>query len=174
MKAWTLRAPASADSRPLELTDISRPVPAADEILVRVSACGICRTDLHVVEGELSVRRSRVIPGHQVVGRVAAMGNRVQGFEVGQRVGIAWLNRTCGTCQFCASDRENLCDDPQFTGWTVNGGFAEYTVAPAAFAYSLPEGFDDLQFESSSGGALPRNTCREGKPAVAFSRDPRH
>jgi propanol-preferring alcohol dehydrogenase len=145
MKAWTLRAPAPADSHPLELTDISRPVPADDEILVRVSACGICRTDLHVVEGELSVRRSRIIPGHQVVGHVAAMGNRVQAFEVGQRVGIAWLNRTCGRCQFCASDRENLCDDPQFTGWTVNGGFAEYTVAPAAFAYSLPEGFDDLQ-----------------------------
>ena len=145
MKAWTLRAPASADSHPLELTDISSPVPSDDEILVRVAACGICRTDLHVVEGELSVRRSGIIPGHQVVGRVAAMGNRVQGFEVGQRVGIAWLNRTCGTCQFCASHRENLCDDPQFTGWTVNGGFAEYTVAPAAFAYSLPEGFEDLQ-----------------------------
>ena len=103
---WILRAPASADSHPLELADISRPVAADDEILVRVVACGICRTDLHVVEGELSVRRSRIIPGHQVVGRVAAVGDRVQGFEVGQRVGIAWLNRTYGTCQFCASDRK--------------------------------------------------------------------
>ena len=145
MKAWVLRAPAPVDSYPLELTDIATPVPEDDEILVRVSACGICRTDLHVIEGELSARRPQIIPGHQVVGRISAMGNRVQGFDLGQRVGIAWLNRTCGVCRFCMSGRENLCDDPQFTGWTVNGGFAEYAVAPAAFTYSLPEGFDDIQ-----------------------------
>jgi propanol-preferring alcohol dehydrogenase len=145
MKAWVLRAPATADSHPLELTSVSTPVPEDDEILVRVSACGICRTDLHVIEGELSVRRSHITPGHQVVGRIAAMGNRVRGFALGRRVGIAWLNRTCGVCRFCTSGRENLCDDPQFTGWTVPGGFAEYTVAPAAFAYLLPDGFDDIQ-----------------------------
>jgi propanol-preferring alcohol dehydrogenase len=145
MKAWVLSAAAPIDSHPLELTDISTPRPEDDEILVRVSACGICRTDLHVIEGELPVRRSHIIPGHQVVGRIAAMGNRVQGFDVGQRVGIAWLNRTCGLCPFCTSGRENLCDNPQFNGWTVNGGFAEYIVAPAAFAYSLPESFGDVQ-----------------------------
>ncbi len=145
MKAWVLRTPAPIDTSPLELTHISTPVPEDDEILVQVFACGICRTDLHVIEGELPVRRSHIVPGHQVVGRIAAMGNLVQGFDVGQRVGIAWLNRTCGACRFCKSGRENLCDDPQFTGWTVNGGFSEYTVVPAAFAYSLPDGFDDIQ-----------------------------
>ena len=145
MKAWVLREPAPVESSPIELTDIPLPVPQDDEILVKVSACGICRTDLHVVEGELSVRRSAIIPGHQVVGRIIALGDGVRGFELGQRVGIAWLHRTCGVCRFCTSGRENLCDDPQFTGWTVNGGFAEYTVAPAAFTYSLPEGFDDVQ-----------------------------
>jgi propanol-preferring alcohol dehydrogenase len=145
MKAWVLRAPAPIESYPLELTEISTPGPEEDEILVRISACGICRTDLHVIEGELRVRRSRIVPGHQIVGHIAAIGNRVQGFEIGQRVGVAWLNRTCGVCRFCTSGRENLCDDPQFTGWTVNGGFAEYTVAPAAFTYALPDGFDDIQ-----------------------------
>lgn len=145
MKAWALKTPAPVESNPLELAEVPTPVPQNDELLVRVSACGICRTDLHVVEGELSVRRPHIIPGHQIVGRIAAMGNRVREFDLGQRVGIAWLNRTCGVCRFCISGRENLCDDPQFTGWTVNGGYAEYAVAPAAFAYSLPEGFDDVQ-----------------------------
>jgi propanol-preferring alcohol dehydrogenase len=121
------------------------PVPASDEILVKVSACGICRTDLHVVEGDLEVRKPRVTPGHQIVGRVAALGSQVQGLDLDQRVGIAWLNRTCGVCPFCKSGRENLCNAPEFTGWTVNGGFAEFVVAPAKFAYSLPDGFDDIQ-----------------------------
>jgi propanol-preferring alcohol dehydrogenase len=97
------------------------------------------------VEGELPVRRSSIIPGHQVVGRIAALGDSTSGFEVGQRVGVAWLNRTCGVCRFCRADRENLCDRPEFTGWTVDGGFAEYTVAPAAFTYSLPKDLDDAQ-----------------------------
>src|SRR5882672_11851322 len=145
MKAWALKTPAPVESNPLELVELPTPVPQDDELLVRVSVCGICRTDLHVVEGELSVRRPHIIPGHQIVGRIAAMGNRVREFDLGQRVGIAWLNRTCGVCRFCISGRENLCDDPQFTGWTVNGGYAEYAVAPAAFAYSLPEGFDDIE-----------------------------
>ncbi len=136
MKAWVLKTPAPVDSRPLELSEVPTPVPTDDEILVRVSACGICRTDLHVVEGELPIRRSPIIPGHQVVGRIAALGDSTAGFEVGQRVGVAWLNRTCGVCRFCRADRENLCDRPEFTGWTVDGGFDEYTVAPAAFTYS--------------------------------------
>ncbi len=145
MKAWVLKTPAPVDSRPLELSEVPTPVPTDDEILVRVSACGICRTDLHVVEGELPIRRSPIIPGHQVVGRIAALGDSTAGFEVGQRVGVAWLNRTCGVCRFCRADRENLCDRPEFTGWTVDGGFAEYTVAPAAFTYSLPKDLDDAQ-----------------------------
>jgi propanol-preferring alcohol dehydrogenase len=133
------------DSRPLEFVEVATPTPGDDEILVRVSACGICRTDLHIVEGELPVRRSPVIPGHQIVGRVADMGRRTEGFQVEQRVGIAWLNRTDGVCRFCASGRENLCEQSEFTGWTVDGGYAEYAVAPAAFTYSLPDDFDDLQ-----------------------------
>ena len=145
MQAWVLKAPAPVEKQPLGLRDIAKPVPGDDELLVQVSACGICRTDLHVVEGDLEVRRPAVIPGHQIVGRIEELGAGVRGFAIGERVGVAWLNRTCGVCRFCTSARENLCDAPQFTGWTVNGGFAEYVVAPAAFTYRLPENFADLQ-----------------------------
>ena len=145
MQAWALKAPAPVEKQPLELRDLAKPVPGEDELLVQVSACGICRTDLHVVEGDLEVRRPAVIPGHQIVGRIEELGAGVRGLAIGDRVGVAWLNRTCGVCRFCTSRRENLCDAPQFTGWTVNGGFAEYVVAPAAFAYRLPENFADLQ-----------------------------
>ena len=145
MKAWTLRQPAPVESRPLKRADLGAPRPADDEVLIKVSACGICRTDLHVVEGELASRKSPVIPGHQIVGVVQRVGGRVDSFAVGDRVGIAWLNRTCGVCEFCRSGRENLCDRAMFTGWTVDGGYAEFAVAPAAFTYHLPDGFDDIQ-----------------------------
>ena len=145
MKACVLDAPTPVERRPLRLADVPAPSPREDELLVRVSVCGICRTDLHVIEGELPPRLSPVIPGHQVVGRVAEVGAMVEGFKEDERVGVAWLNRTCGVCRFCRAGRENLCERPQFTGWTVNGGFAEYAVVPAAFAYRLPKGFDDLQ-----------------------------
>ena len=145
MKAWLLDTPALAIDRPLRLRELSLPILSEDEILLRVNACGICRTDLHVVEGELAVHRSPLIPGHQIVGRVTAIGSRVAGFAIGDRVGVAWLHRTCGVCEFCCSNRENLCEQPQFTGWTVDGGYAEYAVAPAAFSYHLPEKFDDVQ-----------------------------
>ena len=146
MKACVLDAPAPVGGRPLRFVeDAPAPEPRDDELLVRVSVCGVCRTDLHVVEGELPPKLSPVIPGHQIVGRVAKVGARVEGFETGERVGVAWLHRTCGVCRFCRAWQENLCESPQFTGWTVNGGFAEYAVAPAAFAYRLPEGFEDLQ-----------------------------
>ncbi len=145
MKAWILNTPASVEERPLALVEIPVPTPADDELLLRVHACGICRTDLHVVEGDLPVRRSPVIPGHQIVGRVAALGARVEGFAVGDPVGVAWLNRTCGLCEFCVSGRENLCDKAAFTGWTADGGYAEYAVAPAAFVYALPNSFDDIK-----------------------------
>ena len=145
MKACLLRTPAPVDARPLELLDVNAPEPSEGELLLKVSACGVCRTDLHVVEGELPVRRSPVVPGHQVVGRVAAVGAGAEGFRVGDRVGLAWLNRTCGVCRFCRGGRENLCERAEFTGWTRDGGYAEYVSAPAQFVYHLPEGFDDVQ-----------------------------
>jgi len=140
-----LDAPAPVESHPLRLADVPIPEPAVDEILIRVHACGICRTDLHVVEGDLDLRHSPIIPGHQVVGIVEALGSSVIDRELGERVGVAWLHRTCGCCVFCTSERENLCDSPEFTGWTVHGGFAEYLVAPASFTYPLSDGFSDLQ-----------------------------
>lgn len=148
MRAWVLRRPRSVEERPLELAEVPAPVPGADEVLIRVRACGICRTDLHVAEGELLHPRSPVIPGHQVVGEVLESGSSVgptgTGFTVGKRVGVPWLHRTCGVCRFCRSGRENLCEKALFTGYTVDGGYAELIVAPSAFVYELPEGFDDL------------------------------
>jgi alcohol dehydrogenase, propanol-preferring len=145
MKACVLRAPASVETNPLVFTDLPLPEPAANQLLVRVHACGVCRTDLHVVEGELPPRKSPVIPGHQIVGRVAKRGASVHRFRVGDRVGIAWLQCTCGKCEFCLSGRENLCDFAGFTGYTADGGYAEYAAAPEQFVYPLPEGFADEQ-----------------------------
>ncbi len=145
MKAWSLPRPASVDERPLVLAERPTPIAREDELLVRVSACGICRTDLHVVEGELPVQLSSVIPGHQIVGRVAAIGSHVEDFAMNDRVGVAWLNRTCGKCKYCLTDRENLCEHALFTGWSVNGGYAEYAVVPASFAYRIPVDFADVQ-----------------------------
>ncbi|MFZ0062688.1 MAG: zinc-dependent alcohol dehydrogenase family protein [Pyrinomonadaceae bacterium] len=145
MKAWLLHTQAPVAERPLTIAEIITPVPGDDELLVRVQTCGICRTDLHVIEGDLPVRRSPLIPGHQIVGRVTARGKRVKDFAVGDRVGVAWLNHTCGACEFCCSRRENLCEQPQFTGWTVDGGYAEYAVAPASFTYDIPEDFEAAQ-----------------------------
>jgi alcohol dehydrogenase, propanol-preferring len=143
VRALRLHHPAPVAERPLRLDQVPVPEPAPGEVLLRVSACGICRTDLHVVEGELPARKSPVTPGHQVVGTVERCGAGVS-LPRGLRAGIAWLRRTCGLCRFCTSGRENLCDAPEFTGWTADGGFAEYAVAPADFVYELPEGFHDL------------------------------
>jgi propanol-preferring alcohol dehydrogenase len=145
MNAWVLTRTARVEEKPLTREQVPKPVPRAGELLIRVRACGICRTDLHVVEGELPVRRSRLIPGHQIVGQVEAMGADVGGFENGERVGVAWLHRTCSKCRFCLAARENLCVNAEFTGWTRDGGYAEYVTAPADFVYHLPDGFDDLQ-----------------------------
>ena len=145
MKALSLRAPAPIERRPLEVVERAQLRPGPGELLLDVLACGICRTDLHVVEGELAVRRQHVVPGHQVVGRVAAIGEGVAGFATGERVGIAWLHRSCGTCRWCRSGRENLCDGADFTGWTVDGGYAEQALVTAAFAYRLPAAFSDVQ-----------------------------
>jgi propanol-preferring alcohol dehydrogenase len=145
MKANVLNAPAPVETRPLKLTDVESPAANAGELLIRVKACGICRTDLHIVEGELPQRLSPVIPGHQVVGVVESAGESVNNFKPGQRVGVAWLGKTCGRCRFCTSGRENLCEFAEFTGWTRNGGYAELIAAPADFVYPLPDGFDDIQ-----------------------------
>ena len=145
MKAWLLETTAPVNTRPLKCADVPTPEPRDDELLLRVDACGICRTDLHVVEGELPVRRSPLIPGHQIVGHVTAVGAMVDAFAIGDRVGVAWLNRTCGKCEYCLSGRENLCDQAAFTGWTVDGGYAEYATAPASFTYHIPENFPDTQ-----------------------------
>jgi propanol-preferring alcohol dehydrogenase len=132
--------------KPLVLTELDIPQPTGGEVLIKVQVCGICRTDLHVVEGELDPQRYRfpVIPGHQVVGSIEAAPEK-SGFETGQRVGVAWLNATCGHCHFCSTNRENLCDTPEFTGWTRNGGFAGYITAPAEFVYALPSGLSDIE-----------------------------
>ena len=145
MKAWLLNNPAPVSRNPLTIAEVPIPVPREDELLIKISACGICRTDLHVVEGELPVRRSPLIPGHQIVGTITTCGSQVEGFSEGDRVGVAWLNRTCGICNFCQSGRENLCEQASFTGWTTDGGYAEYVVAPSTFAYLIPNGFDDIQ-----------------------------
>jgi propanol-preferring alcohol dehydrogenase len=135
-----LAHPAPAEERPLRLEEREPPEPGADELLVRVEVCGVCRTDLHVVEGDLERHRDHVVPGHEVVGRVERCGPAVSGYRPGDRVGIAWLHRACGACRFCTSERENLCTQPRFTGWDVDGGYAELAIVPAAFAYRLPDG----------------------------------
>ena len=145
MKAMILRGNGPIASSPLAAADIPDPPPGPGEIRVKVSACGICRTDLHVIEGDLPPVRVPLVPGHQVVGRVDRRGDGATRFPVGARVGIAWLRHTCGACAFCAAGKENLCEAPLFTGYHRDGGFAEYAVAPEAFAYFLPPAFPDAE-----------------------------
>jgi propanol-preferring alcohol dehydrogenase len=143
MKACLLRAPAGIQRNPLEYTDVAEPKPGAGEVLVRVQVCGVCRTDLHVIEGELPPKKSPVIPGHQVVGKIEQAGTGRTRFAKGVRVGIAWLHKTDGTCGYCQRGEENLCDAPLFTGYSVDGGFAEWIVAPQDFLYPIPDGLPD-------------------------------
>ncbi len=145
MKACILPQRAPIETNPLRFGDVPEP-PALkdDEVLVRVRACGVCRTDLHVIEGELPVLKSPVIPGHQVVGVIESRGAKAARFQPGDRVGIPWLHGTCGKCEFCLSGRENLCEFATFTGYTVDGGYAEYIVAREDFIYRIPDGFEDL------------------------------
>lgn len=145
MKACLLHSPAKVESNPLDFTDVPDPVPTGGEVLVRVANCGVCRTDLHVVEGELPSRKSPVIPGHQVVGRVEKVGPNVSRFRIGDRVGIPWLHHTCGDCEYCRAGQENLCDHATFTGYVVDGGYAEFTLAPERFVYPIPEYLLDAQ-----------------------------
>ncbi|HYY06661.1 MAG TPA: zinc-binding alcohol dehydrogenase family protein, partial [Candidatus Limnocylindria bacterium] len=145
MRALALAAQAPIEREPLRLEQRPIPEPGRGEILVRVGACGVCRTDLHLVEGDLPLVRSPVVPGHQVVGRIERAGAGAGRFEAGARVGIAWLYRTCGACAYCASGRENLCERAEFTGYHADGGFADYAVVPEAFAYRIPPAFSDAE-----------------------------
>lgn len=144
MHAWQVEQPRPIEQGPLRWVDVDEPVPGDGEVLVQVRACGVCRTDLHVAEGDLPVRREHVVPGHEVVGEVAALGPGTERFEVGDRIGVAWLRATCGRCRFCRRGQENLCVEPQFTGWTHDGGYAEAVVVPEAFAHRLPDELDDV------------------------------
>ncbi len=130
---------------PLRLEDLPRPTPGPGEVLLEVLACGICRTDLHVVDGDLTEPALPLVPGHQIVARVAALGDAVDAFSPGERVGVPWLGSSCGQCRYCGQGRENLCDHARYTGYQINGGFAEYTVARAAYCFPIPRGYDDIQ-----------------------------
>ena len=142
MRAWRVRRPGPASSGPLEFdTRAPVPEPGCGELLVAVQACGVCRTDLHVAEGDLAVHRPGVIPGHEVVGEVVALGPGAAGFATGDRVGIAWLRHTCGTCSYCRRGDENLCPESRYTGWDADGGYADFATVPADFAHRLPDGY---------------------------------
>ncbi len=141
MRAMVLRTPRT----PLELTEIEVPEPRSGEVLLRVRACGLCRTDLHILDGELSKPKLPLVLGHQIVGTAEEVGEGVAGITAGDRVGVPWLGWTCAECRYCRSGRENLCDRPQFTGYHRDGGFGEFTVADARFCFAIPSGYRDLQ-----------------------------
>lgn len=142
MRAWRTSGDGPEN---LRLDEVPLPEPSPDEILVHVVACGVCRTDLHVVEGDLPLHKNPVVPGHEVVGTVAEVGSAVESFAIGDRIGVAWLRSTCGTCRWCRDGAENLCAESRYTGWDEDGGYAEFCVVPAAYAYALPDGIADAQ-----------------------------
>jgi propanol-preferring alcohol dehydrogenase len=143
MRAWEVARPGRPASTALRQVSRADPQPGPGQVRLRVSVCGVCRTDLHLAEGDLPPRRPGVVPGHEVVGHVDALGPGSSRFRAGDRLGVAWLRRTCGRCRFCRHGRENLCEAPRFTGWDDDGGFAELAVVDEDFAYRLPEGYDD-------------------------------
>jgi alcohol dehydrogenase, propanol-preferring len=145
MQAWVVAEPAPIESNPLKYVEKPVPAPAPGELLVEVLVCAVCRTDLHVSEGDLPAHREHVTPGHMVVGLVAALGEGVTDYTVGDRVGVAWLRYTDGTCRYCQRGNENLCPNSLYTGWDADGGYAGYTTVPAAFAYRLPAGVSDVE-----------------------------
>lgn len=145
MKAMVLYETSPIETGPLRFIDVPEPVPGPGEVLIRVRTCGICRTDLHVIEGELPRRKLPIIPGHQIVGVVEQTGAGCTDLRAGQRVGVAWLRGVCGTCRFCIRGRENLCEASRYTGYDADGGYAEYAVAPERFVYSLPDAFGDIE-----------------------------
>jgi propanol-preferring alcohol dehydrogenase len=144
MKAWILEKPARVEERPLRLVEIPTPQPRGDEVRVRVEACGVCRTDIHIAEGDLALRESPIILGHEIVGVVDAVGEEVERFGVGDRAGVYWLYSACGQCKYCLSGRENYCPEIRCTGWDEDGGYAEYVTVPAAYALPL----DGIQMDA--------------------------
>jgi alcohol dehydrogenase, propanol-preferring len=144
MRAWAVIEPGPIDSGPLQPVNRPIPEPGPKQVRMKVSACGVCRTDLHLCEGDLAPHRPQAIPGHEAVGRIDVVGSACTRLKVGQRVGVAWLAATDGTCRYCQQGRENLCVNPSFTGWDVDGGYAEYVVANEDFVYTIPERFDDV------------------------------
>jgi alcohol dehydrogenase, propanol-preferring len=145
MRAWVVDRPGPVDEGPLAFEERPRPEPGVGQIVVRVLTCGVCRTDLHVAEGDLEVHRARVVPGHEIVGRVDRLGPGAERFSLGERVGIAWLSSTCGACRFCRRGAENLCPHATFTGWDHDGGYADYAVADERYVYRVPEALPDEQ-----------------------------
>jgi propanol-preferring alcohol dehydrogenase len=141
MKAMVLGSP----GRPLETREVRKPQPGPGQVLIRVHACGVCRTDLHILDGELARASLPLIPGHEIIGRVVQRGEGVKNIQVGDRVGVPWLGATCGVCEFCRSGMENLCDSALFTGYTLNGGYAEYTVADAGYTFPIPDSYSDTE-----------------------------
>jgi propanol-preferring alcohol dehydrogenase len=139
MHAMVLERP----GRRLQYTELPVPKPGPEQILIKVRRCGVCRTDLHIVDGELAGAKLPIVPGHEIVGSVVEKGAKVSGFSIGERVGVPWVGYTCGTCRYCREGRENLCDAPLFTGYTIDGGYAEYTVADRRYCFPLPEGYGD-------------------------------
>jgi alcohol dehydrogenase, propanol-preferring len=164
MRAWVVERQGPIDQRPMELAELPDPEPAPGEVRVRIRACGVCRTDLHVVEGDLAAQRERIIPGHEIVGVIDRLGAGARRFRVGERIGIPWLRSTCGSCRSCRHGTENLCERPEFTGWTHHGGYAELAVVPEAYAYRLPPGLDDEQAAPllCAGIIGYRALCRSG------------
>ena len=143
MRAIILERPAPIESEPLRCVEVERPVAGTGELLVRVRACGVCRTDLHVAEGDLPPKHPHIVPGHEVVGVVERLGEGCGRFRPGDRVGIAWLRHTDGTCRYCRNGRENLCPNARFTGWDRDGGYAQFAVVSEAFAYAIPDTIGD-------------------------------
>jgi propanol-preferring alcohol dehydrogenase len=145
MKAMLLADGAAIERHPLQWTDLPVPEPGAGEVRLKVSCCAICRTDLHIIEGDLPIQKRPVVPGHQVVGVIDAIGEQCRRLRPGLRVGVAWLRHTCGACRFCTSGRENLCPSSAYTGYHADGGYAQYATVPEAFAYELPDGYSDVE-----------------------------
>ena len=141
MRAMVLESP----RQPLFCREMPRPSPSLTQLLVRVAACAVCRTDLHVVDGELPNSKLPLVPGHEIVGYIEEIGEEVHGFRLGERVGIPWLGWTCGQCKFCLASRENLCERARFTGYTIDGGYAEFTIADARFCFRIPDEYDDVK-----------------------------
>ncbi|ODT21017.1 MAG: alcohol dehydrogenase [Hyphomicrobium sp. SCN 65-11] len=141
MHAMVLAEPGT----PLEWREVPAPAPGPGQVRVKVAACGVCRTDLHIVDGELTEPKLPIIPGHEIVGRIESVGDGVAAFRIGDRVGIPWLGHTCGHCTYCATGHENLCNAPRFTGYQIDGGYAETTVADAAYCFPLPENYTDIE-----------------------------